>query len=220
MNHRLCFPFFILVSWFVVLPAKADPASASPISSPPASSLALEVNATDNELEPVQARWMNGATADEVGTDKRGVTQMFTWPSAKRLTAVGLKADDFDHKLNKGVIAPQDWLFEIHEIDAEGNVGTQVAALQFKLVPPNYKIGQYLVIKPTKPITLKSGNRYGFHLRPESVVDYQRLYFSRTARGAPQLGGVGNQTHGQALKRYSIAPGDYQYDLVFFLSHE
>lgn len=210
----------VLMSWSGASPVNADPAMASSISAPPAASLEFEVMASNMEFEPVQARWMNGPNPGEDGADKRGVTQMFTWPSTKRLTSIGLRADDFDHKLNRGVIAPQDWLLEIHEIDADGNVVTGVAAWHFKLTSQNYKIGQYLVIKPLTPVVLRSGRRYGFHLKPESVVDYQRLYFSRTARGAPQIGGTGNQTNGQVLQRYSAAPGDYQYDLVFFLSHE
>jgi hypothetical protein len=219
VKPHLYFFSALAVPLAAVLSLKADPASAAPLAAPQTSLVALAVSDGATELEPVQARWMNGGSSDEAATDKRGVSQMFTWTSSKRLTAIGLKTDGFEHKLNTGVIAPQDWVIEIQEIDAERSAGTKVATLQFTLHPRSYKVGQYLLIKPVAPVALKSGKRYGFHLMPKTVVDFQRLYFARTAQGSAELGGGANQTHGDTLQRYGVAPGEYQYDLVFFLYH-
>lgn len=196
---------------------KADPASVAIFDRPPSSGVVVEVTAENTELEPVQARWM---TTDNPANAKRGVSQVFSWTSPAGLALIGLKLDAFDHPLNKGLIAPQKWALDIQELDEARRVKADVISLQCEITPGKYKPGKYLVIRPAHPVRLRQGGRYGFCLRPLSTVDYQRFYLSRTAKGAPQIGGLGNQTGGEPVKAYHAAQGEYQYDLVFFLAHE
>lgn len=194
---------------------KADPASVVVMDKPPASGVVVEVTAENTELEPVQARWMS---TEDPTKAKRGVSQVFSWTSGGRLIQIGLRADPFDNSLNKGLVAKQSWALDIQELDERQRVKADVATLECDITPSTYKVGKYLVIRPARPVALRQGGRYGFTLRPLSVVDYQRLFLSRTAKDASQLGGLGNQTGGDALKAYHAAQGDYQYDLVFFLA--
>jgi len=177
------------------------------------------------EFEPVQARWRNW-DAKETGkpeaTDRRGISQMFTWPSTQGLKELGLRADAFEHPLNRGVVSPQKWAIDIQRLNEQGEVVDTVATLPVQLNPGDYRRGEYLVFDFSPAIKLMEGGRYGFHLRPESIVDGQRLYFSRTAAGStPKLGGGAVQTPGGKLTRYHQQSGEgQQYDLIFFLSHE
>lgn len=183
---------------------------------PPKSGVVVAVNDNDVEQEPVQARWLAGA-AD---TDKRGVSQIFTWASAQRLSHVGLKLDNYEHKLNRGIVAEQDWEIDIEELDPEFQVKATVATVPFRLTPQNSRLGTYLVVKLPVPLKLRSKGLYGLHLRPVSPTELQRIYIARTARGMAQIGALGNQTHGNRLGRYGASGGDHQYDIVCFLAGE
>lgn len=206
-----------VLSWLVASPLRAQtPAEVQMMPTAPQSGVVVAVTDNDVEQEPVQARWLAGG-AD---TDKRGLSQVFTWPSSRRLSLIGLKLDNYEHPLNRGIVAEQAWEIDIEELDAEFQVKGVVASIPFVITPRNAKFGNYLVIKPPVPLKLRPKGLYGFHLRPAATVDFQRLYLARTARGMAQIGGLGNQTNGNRLGRYGSAGGGYQYDLVCFLADE
>lgn len=221
--HPLILLLGILAGTVAALPAAEITISSAPEVSD--SNVAVSNIEQATEFEPVQARWRNW-DAKETGrpeaTDRRGVSQMFTWPSTQGLKKLGLRADSFEHALNRGIISPQKWAIDIQRLNEQGEVIDTVATLPVEMNPGDYRRGEYLVFDFSPAINLMEGGRYGFHLRPESIVDGQRLYFSRTTASSTQkLGGGAVQTPGSKLNRYHQQSGDgQQYDLIFFLSHE
>lgn len=208
---------FPLLSWLVAVPLRAQtPAEVQTLAAAPQSGLVVAVNDNDTEQEPVQARWLAGAAE----SDKRGVSQVFTWSSSQRLALVGVKLDNYEHPLNRGVVGTQDWVVDVEELDLEFHVKAAVASVPFTITPQNTRFGSYLAIKLPVPLKLRPKGVYGLHLRPAAPAEFQRLYVARTARGMAQIGGLGNQTHGNRLGRYGSAGGDHQYDLVCFLVGE
>lgn len=220
-------PLVLLLGLLACAAAALPAAEITVTSAPEAAESNVAVSNIDQatEFEPVQARWRNW-DAKETGkpeaTDRRGVSQMFTWPSTQGLKKLGLRADAFEHALNRGIISPQKWAIDIQRLNEQGDVAETVVTLPVQLNPGDYRRGEYLVFDFTPALNLLEGGRYGFHLRPESIVDGQRLYFSRTAAGSTQkLGGGAVQTPGGKLTRYHQQSGEgQQYDLIFFLSHE
>ncbi|PTY00612.1 hypothetical protein DB345_00475 [Spartobacteria bacterium LR76] len=220
-------PLVLLLGLLSCATAALPAAEITVTSAPEASENNVAVSNIDQatEFEPVQARWRNW-DAKETGkpeaTDRRGVSQMFTWPTTQGLKSLGLRTDAFEHALNRGIVSPQKWAIDIQKLNESGDVVDTVATLPVQLNPGDYRRGEYLVFTFTPAINLVEGGRYGFHLRPESIVDGQRLYFSRTAAGSAQkLGGGAVQTPGTKLTRYHQQSGEgQQYDLIFFLDHE
>ncbi len=156
-------------------------------------------------------------------TERRGLSQTFTWNVESPLTGIGVKIAP-DEK--KRFSTPQNYIVDVQELTdthSDRSVKATIASVPFLLTPDSVVTDAYLYLRFLKPLSLEKGRAYGFHLRPMEVNPKNWLFVfinGEDAGGHPGYsGGVGSHTPGEFYKegdRYGKEPVGRRLDLTFF----